>query len=154
MSFLEWFILSEIDLGTHSALLIKGFSSFEGCPAVGVSLYLLHELKKIKAFSLFLQIKFMMFEFRSVPDEYETENMNPEDIYNSIKKTSADIQKWSNQDAMEDMKKGERDSTSQVHGVFNNNDNNNEFNLYCFSSVPETEVLNILTQMSLFFSTD
>ena len=76
------------------------------------------------------------FEFRSVPDEYETENMNPEDIYNSIKKTSADIQKWSNQDAMEDMKKGERDSTSQVHGVFNNNNNNNEFNLYCFSSVP------------------
>ncbi|XP_064644239.1 CLIP-associating protein 1-like isoform X4 [Lineus longissimus] len=40
-------------------------------------------------------------------DEYETENMNPEEIYNSIRQTSADIQKLTQ----------ERDTTSQDSGI-------------------------------------
>ncbi len=47
-------------------------------------------------------------------DELETENMNPEEIYNSIKKTSADIQNLSKLDGGYDDLKKERDTTSQV----------------------------------------
>ena len=52
-------------------------------------------------------------------DEADTENMNPEDIYNSIKKTSADIQNLSfnsKLDHYDDMKK-RKDFTSQDSGV-------------------------------------
>lgn len=52
-------------------------------------------------------------------DEADTENMNPEDIYNSIKKTSADIQNLSinsKLDHFDDMKK-RKDFTSQDSGV-------------------------------------
>ena len=39
-------------------------------------------------------------------DEVDTENMNPEEIYNSIKKTSADIQNLSKLDSQfDDLKK-------------------------------------------------
>ncbi|CAC5380169.1 CLASP1_2 [Mytilus coruscus] len=53
------------------------------------------------------------------PDELETENMNPEDIYNSIKKTSADIQNLSinsKLDSYENVKK-KIDFTSQDSGI-------------------------------------
>ncbi|KAL8621733.1 hypothetical protein ACOMHN_061868 [Nucella lapillus] len=53
------------------------------------------------------------------PEECETENMNPEDIYNSIKKTSADIQNLSlgtKLDGYEDIKK-KRDFASQDSGI-------------------------------------
>ncbi|CAG2246835.1 CLASP1_2 [Mytilus edulis] len=52
-------------------------------------------------------------------DELETENMNPEDIYNSIKKTSADIQNLSinsKLDSYENVKK-KIDFTSQDSGI-------------------------------------
>ena len=51
---------------------------------------------------------------RSNVDDLETENMNPEEIYNSIKKTSADIQSLSKLDSGYDDLKKERDTTSQV----------------------------------------
>ena len=51
---------------------------------------------------------------RSNVDDLETENMNPEEIYNSIKKTSADIQNLSKLDSGYDDLKKERDTTSQV----------------------------------------
>ena len=47
-------------------------------------------------------------------DDLETENMNPEEIYNSIKKTSADIQNLNKLDSGYDDLKKERDTTSQV----------------------------------------
>ncbi|XP_067686713.1 CLIP-associating protein 1-like isoform X16 [Haliotis asinina] len=53
------------------------------------------------------------------PDEFETENLNPEDIYNSIKKTSADIQNLSinsKLDHYDDIKK-KREFTSQDSGI-------------------------------------
>lgn len=55
-------------------------------------------------------------------DATETENMNPEDIYNSIKKTSADIQNLSfnsKLDNYDDVKKKneKRDFTSQDSGI-------------------------------------
>ncbi|XP_036366143.1 CLIP-associating protein 1-B isoform X15 [Octopus sinensis] len=53
------------------------------------------------------------------PDEYETENMNPQDIYNSIKKTSADIQNLSYNsklDHFDDVKK-KKEFTSQDSGI-------------------------------------
>ena len=50
-------------------------------------------------------------------DEVDTENMNPEEIYNSIKKTSADIQNLSKMDSQYDELKKERDSTSQDSGI-------------------------------------
>ncbi|XP_053408715.1 CLIP-associating protein 1-like isoform X9 [Mercenaria mercenaria] len=52
-------------------------------------------------------------------DEADTENMNPEDIYNSIKKTSADIQNLSfnsKLDQFDDVKK-RKDFTSQDSGI-------------------------------------
>ncbi|KAL3837045.1 hypothetical protein ACJMK2_022432 [Sinanodonta woodiana] len=52
-------------------------------------------------------------------DETDTENMNPEDIYNSIKKTSAEIQNLSfnsKLDHYDDVKK-KRDFTSQDSGI-------------------------------------
>ena len=52
-------------------------------------------------------------------DKSDTENMNPEDIYNSIKKTSADIQNLSfnsKLDQYEDVKK-RKDFTSQDSGI-------------------------------------
>ena len=53
--------------------------------------------------------------FRTNIDDVGTENMNPEDIYNSIKQTSADIQNLSKLDShFEDFKK---DSTSQDSGI-------------------------------------
>ncbi|XP_050407354.1 CLIP-associating protein 1 isoform X3 [Patella vulgata] len=53
------------------------------------------------------------------PDDNETENLNPEDIYNSIKKTTADIHNLSinsKLDHYEDIKK-KRDFTSQDSGI-------------------------------------
>lgn len=53
------------------------------------------------------------------PDEYETENMNPQDIYNSIRKTSADIQNLSynsKMDHFDDVKK-KKEFTSQDSGI-------------------------------------
>ena len=49
-------------------------------------------------------------------DEADTENMNPEDIYNSIKKTSADIQNLSKLDQFDDVKK-RKEFTSQDSGI-------------------------------------
>lgn len=52
-------------------------------------------------------------------DEADTENMNPEDIYNSIKKTSADIQNFSfnsKLDQFDEVKK-RKDFTSQDSGI-------------------------------------
>ena len=43
--------------------------------------------------------------------------MNPEDIYNSIRKASADIQNLSKLDPSYDENKKERDSTSQDSGI-------------------------------------
>ena len=63
---------------------------------------------------------FVFFSFRSgEPDEYETENMNPQDIYNSIRKTSADIQNLSynsKMDHFDDVKK-KKEFTSQDSGI-------------------------------------
>ncbi|CAL1546836.1 unnamed protein product [Lymnaea stagnalis] len=53
------------------------------------------------------------------PDDFETENLNPEDIFNSIKKTSADIQSLSISSKLEpydDVKK-KHDFTSQDSGI-------------------------------------
>lgn len=53
------------------------------------------------------------------PEDFETENMNPEDIYNSIKKTSADIQNLSlgtKLDGYDDIKK-KREFASQDSGI-------------------------------------
>ena len=50
-------------------------------------------------------------------EEVDTENMNPEEIYNSIKKTSADIQNLGKWDAQYDEVKKERDTTSQDSGI-------------------------------------
>ncbi|KAK2159523.1 hypothetical protein LSH36_151g01044 [Paralvinella palmiformis] len=50
-------------------------------------------------------------------EDVDTENMNPEDIYNSIKKTSADIQNLSKLDTHFDEIRKERDSTSQDSGI-------------------------------------
>lgn len=53
------------------------------------------------------------------PEDFETENMNPQDIYNSIKKTSADIQNLSlgtKLDVYDDIKK-KRDFASQDSGI-------------------------------------
>ena len=55
--------------------------------------------------------------YRAHHDEVDTENMNPEEIYNSIKKTSADIQNLSKMDSQFDELKKERDSTSQDSGI-------------------------------------
>ena len=52
-----------------------------------------------------------------IQDEYNTENMNPEEIYNSIRKTSADIQNLSKLDSHYDEVKKERDTTSQDSGI-------------------------------------
>ena len=54
---------------------------------------------------------------RSAMDELETENMNPEEIYNSIKKATADIQNLSKLDGQYDDVKKERDCTSQDSGI-------------------------------------
>lgn len=52
-------------------------------------------------------------------DEMETENMNPEDIYNSIKQTTADIQNLSFHSKLEsyDPVKKKREFTSQDSGI-------------------------------------
>ncbi|XP_059140832.1 CLIP-associating protein 2-like isoform X18 [Physella acuta] len=53
------------------------------------------------------------------PEDFETENLNPEDIFNSIKKTSADIQSLSISSKLEpydDVKK-KHDFTSQDSGI-------------------------------------
>lgn len=53
------------------------------------------------------------------PDCFETENLNPEDVFNSIKKTSADIQSLSISSKLEpyeDVKK-KPDFTSQDSGI-------------------------------------
>ncbi|XP_070175270.1 CLIP-associating protein 1-like isoform X12 [Littorina saxatilis] len=53
------------------------------------------------------------------PEDFETENMNPQDIYNSIKKTSADIQNLSlgtKLDGYDDIKK-KREFASQDSGI-------------------------------------
>lgn len=53
------------------------------------------------------------------PDSFETENLNPEDIFNSIKKTSADIQSLSISSKLEpyDEMKKKHDFTSQDSGI-------------------------------------
>ena len=53
------------------------------------------------------------------PDELETENMNPEDIYNSIKKTATDIQNLSINSKLDsyDGVKKKMDFTSQDSGI-------------------------------------
>ena len=61
--------------------------------------------------------RYRMSPNRSAMDEMETENMNPEEIYNSIKKTSADIQNLSKLDGHYDDPKKERDCTSQDSGI-------------------------------------
>ena len=53
------------------------------------------------------------------PDDFETENLNPEDIFNSIKQTSADIQSLSISSKLEpydDVKK-KHDFPSQDSGI-------------------------------------
>ncbi|KAI0221889.1 CLIP-associating protein 1-B [Lamellibrachia satsuma] len=59
--------------------------------------------------------------YRSSParamDEVDTENMNPEEIYNSFKKTSADIQSLSKLGSHFDEVRKERESTSQDSGI-------------------------------------
>lgn len=61
---------------------------------------------------------FLMFS-RGHHDEMETENMNPEDIYNSIKQTTADIQNLSFHSKLEsyDPVKKKREFTSQDSGI-------------------------------------
>jgi CLIP-associating protein 1/2 len=51
-----------------------------------------------------------------IADNFETENLNPEDIFNSIKKTSADIQSLSKLEPYGDGKK-KHDFTSQDSGI-------------------------------------
>ncbi|KAK2176939.1 hypothetical protein NP493_630g01043 [Ridgeia piscesae] len=50
-------------------------------------------------------------------DEVDTENMNPEEIYNSFRKTSADIQSLSKLSNQFDEIRKERESTSQDSGI-------------------------------------
>ena len=53
-------------------------------------------------------------------DDQETENMNPEDLYNSIRKTTADIQNLSKlEDYDMGSGRGERDCMSQDSGEYN-----------------------------------
>lgn len=61
---------------------------------------------------------YLMFS-RGHHDEMETENMNPEDIYNSIKQTTADIQNLSFHSKLEsyDPVKKKREFTSQDSGI-------------------------------------
>nr|KAI8728154.1 CLIP-associating protein 1-like isoform X5 [Biomphalaria glabrata] len=51
------------------------------------------------------------------PDDFETENLNPEDIFNSIKKTSADIQSLSINSKLEPYDDVKKEFTSQDSGI-------------------------------------
>lgn len=76
-----------------------------GCPCFPVPLYFIS--------------RFSLRRGGQQRDETETENMNPEDIYDSIKKTSADIQNLSfnsKLDNYEDVRK-KREFTSQDSGI-------------------------------------
>ena len=56
--------------------------------------------------------------FSRAMDEVDTENMNPEEIYNSFRKTSADIQSLNKLSNQFDEIRKERERYMPLHGYF------------------------------------